>query len=289
MPQYNGQSASVTFLGTLAIASSTDTTPVTVTTTPAHGLVVNDLVSIAGHQTNYVINGTHVVLSTPTANTFTIGVSGIGVGGPTGTIQGIGLGNFSVPSDGDPLVASSVGVGFETLADESAFTALQQGSYKLVETIYAAPTSHFNSGWTTAGFTGVPAASWTIDAVNAGYLQFAHNLQGADLIEMTICGSAQSSVGGNSIAAILYASASWGNTPSYAPFFPAVQTSPTAPLTSGYLPFRLAAIVPIGSLGEPGFTFEFTLGVYSTLTCNIEFWGDLYLSGRLWRATQIPQ
>ena len=68
------------------IASSTNATPVEVTTATAHGLTSGDIVTIASHLVNTNANGTWSILVTsPTTFTLT-GSVGNGVGGATGTL-----------------------------------------------------------------------------------------------------------------------------------------------------------------------------------------------------------
>ncbi len=74
------------------IASSTNATPIVITTSSAHGLVTGDYVSVAGHNTNTNARGVWRVGTTPTSTTFQIlqidgtNTTGNGVGGATGTI-----------------------------------------------------------------------------------------------------------------------------------------------------------------------------------------------------------
>lgn len=73
------------------ISSSTNATPIVITTSGAHGLVTGDYVSITGHTTNTNANGVWRVGTTPTGTTFQIlqidgtNTTGNGVGGATGT------------------------------------------------------------------------------------------------------------------------------------------------------------------------------------------------------------
>ena len=74
------------------ISSSTNATPIVITTASAHGLVTGDYVSVAGHNTNTNARGVWRVGTTPTGTTFQIlqidgtNTTGNGVGGATGTI-----------------------------------------------------------------------------------------------------------------------------------------------------------------------------------------------------------
>ena len=77
---------------TSAIASSTNATPIAVTTLTAHGLETGSTVTIAGHVTNTAANGSwFVTYKTPTVFTLDSSV-GIGVGGATGTLTYTGTG-----------------------------------------------------------------------------------------------------------------------------------------------------------------------------------------------------
>ncbi len=80
-----------------AIASSTDATPIVVTTSVAHGFVVGNTVVVANHVDNVAANGTWVVAAVPTTTSFTLTASvgsgaGPGSGGtatyPVGTGRG---------------------------------------------------------------------------------------------------------------------------------------------------------------------------------------------------------
>lgn len=74
----------LTFPAPVAISSSTQATPIVVTTAANHGLSTGDTVVIAGHLTNTAANGTWNATSL-TSTTFSIPTTGNGVGGATGT------------------------------------------------------------------------------------------------------------------------------------------------------------------------------------------------------------
>ena len=82
-------------LGAAAITSSTNATPIVITTTAAHGLVTGDYVTITGHATNTNANGVWLVGTTPTGTTFQIlqinGANTTGNGAGTGgTVTNVG-------------------------------------------------------------------------------------------------------------------------------------------------------------------------------------------------------
>ena len=89
------------------ISSSTNATPIVVTSSAAHGLVTGDYVSIISHGTNTNANGVWLVGTTPTSTTFQIlqidgsNTTGNGVGGATGRITNA---NNLVVKTASPLV-----------------------------------------------------------------------------------------------------------------------------------------------------------------------------------------
>jgi len=74
--------------GALAITSSTNASPIVITTTAAHGLVTGDYVMIAGHATNTNALGVWLVGTTPTSTTFQI----LQINGANTTGNGAGTG-----------------------------------------------------------------------------------------------------------------------------------------------------------------------------------------------------
>lgn len=91
----------------VSISSSTNATPIVITTSAAHGLVPGDYVSIANHSTNTNANGVWKVGTTPTSTTFQIlqidgsNTTGNGVGGATGNITKV---NNCIVKTATPLV-----------------------------------------------------------------------------------------------------------------------------------------------------------------------------------------
>jgi hypothetical protein len=89
------------------ISSSTNATPIVVTSSAAHGLATGDYVSIISHTTNTNANGVWLVGTTPTSTTFQIlqidgsNTTGNGVGGATGRITNA---NNLVVKTASPLV-----------------------------------------------------------------------------------------------------------------------------------------------------------------------------------------
>jgi len=77
------------------ISSSTNATPIVITTASAHGLVAGDYVSIASHSTNTNANGIWKVGTVPNSTSFQIlqingnNTTGNGTGGATGTVTNV--------------------------------------------------------------------------------------------------------------------------------------------------------------------------------------------------------
>ncbi len=80
----------------VAIASSTNATPIEITTSSAHGFITGDKVTIVGHTVNLAANGTWIV-TWVSATKFTLDSSvGSGVGGTTGYVGYLNLGGSDV-------------------------------------------------------------------------------------------------------------------------------------------------------------------------------------------------
>lgn len=129
---YDGVPGNLAYPAALSIASSTNASPIAVTTSSPHGLLTGDLVTIAGHQVNTSANGANQTVTRSGANTFTIPVAGVGIGGATGTVQPLTYGSApTIPSDGDPRNASSVNQAFQPLIDRSSLVLPTLGALKL--------------------------------------------------------------------------------------------------------------------------------------------------------------
>lgn len=168
----------------MAIVSSTNASPIALTVS-GHGLTSGDVVDVYDHQTNTAANGRWTV-TVSDANTFTLnGSTGNGVGGTTGHIIGRTLGaNYQVPSDGDPLNASSISPLWTALGDRTEFLSLgvQSGSYAMQNWI----TFNFSSvitmsftQWGTGSLSTTPSRitrnpsgtlNWQVPQVNEGDL-----------------------------------------------------------------------------------------------------------------------
>jgi len=133
--QYNGipdNLNSAVPAATLNIASSTNTTPIVITTSTAHGLHSGDEVLVYGHQTNTNANGRWDVTAL-TSTTFSLnGSTPTAIGGATGLVQPLTLGpTYPIPADGDDFNANAFNGAYESLGDRTAF--LLEYAFPVVE------------------------------------------------------------------------------------------------------------------------------------------------------------
>lgn len=103
---YRGLTANISIPSPVNISSSTNASPIKVTTSSAHNLATGDKASIVGHLVNTAANGIWIV-TVVDSDEFTLnGSTGIGVGVATGTVQSLDLGTTDMVTDGnDPLAA----------------------------------------------------------------------------------------------------------------------------------------------------------------------------------------
>ena len=179
--QYNGEPDNEKLHAVYNISSSTNATPIVVTTSAAHDFTEGDHVYVSGHATNtqangvravHVIDGFNIALYTSVSSAGLSGaIAGNGVGGATGTVQGIGLlPTFQLPSDGDGVTAASVNVGLEAGGDAYQFLAERVGLYKVVLS-QSRSLNGLSSGTAAPVFLGNGNATnttWHRDSANGG-------------------------------------------------------------------------------------------------------------------------
>ena len=142
---YNGMPGNELTRALTAIASSTNASPIVVTTNVAHGLLQGEEVIVRDHQTNTgangiwqvnVLNTTQVELWTKVNSAGLSGAStGTGVGGATGTLCGTGFRiPYVEPDDGDLAAptAAMINTPSEAANDRSHFIMSKMGLYRVV-------------------------------------------------------------------------------------------------------------------------------------------------------------
>ena len=125
---YTGNPANVTtpLAATVTATTGAAVAPIVITTVANHLYATNDLVTVSGVTGNTAANGawTIIVLS-PTTFSLT-GTTGNGAYAGGGTCSDNSLTpQFTIPSDGDAMSASSINVPYQALADRTQYLALR--------------------------------------------------------------------------------------------------------------------------------------------------------------------
>jgi hypothetical protein len=227
---------STTYAGgiTKNIQSSTNATPIAVTTTASHGFTTGDVVIISGHLTNTNANGRFAVTVTGAA-TFTLDHSvGNGVGGATGTVSDDSYAtSATIPSDGDDMSAASVDVSIEALLDRTNYLARRMQPLGLQSVTYEEA-----DGGTTGG-SGSETDLFSVAAVETST---------GDVLEITISGTLQGNrTGGSGTKQVLFYLKKNVNGGSFSTIQSGIlqdQVSTTGPID---VPLSLSAIVNVGT------------------------------------------
>lgn len=164
--QYNGVADNAARPASVGIASTTNATPIVVTTSFAHGLTEGDQILVSGQLNNTAANGiwyAHVTGSTTVALLVPVShANSVGNGSSTaaGIVQNLSLTpTFAEPSDGDAASAASVNVALSALGDRTQWLSQRTGTQRLVAQSVVG-TSTFGEGpvllqtWTTNGYAG---------------------------------------------------------------------------------------------------------------------------------------
>ena len=169
---YNGQSDAQAYANSSmqsAVLSSTDATPIVITTSAAHGLNDGDQIVLWNHQVNVNANGRWVAnvtspttfrLLVPYTRANSVG-SGAGAGGATGNVAGLNWSaQTALMADGDAFNAANLAPGWISPNDRTASVAATLAFSKVVGGTQSAGlrTDTVNSGW---GSGSGAAASWS--------------------------------------------------------------------------------------------------------------------------------
>lgn len=113
-----GDANAVTLPSAISISSSTNASPIVLTTGAPHGILSGAPVVVCDHTVNTAANGQWLAGAVTSTTVELLGSVGVGVGGATGTIRDQGPGvEFDIPSDGDDFDASAFNVAYQALAD----------------------------------------------------------------------------------------------------------------------------------------------------------------------------
>ena len=297
---YYGIPGNVVYPGAVNIASSTNASPISVTTSSPHGLQTGDVADIQGHAVNTKANGVRTVTRTG-ASTFTInGSTGNGVGAATGTVQPINYGaGYNIVSDGtDPRNAASVNVPFQALGDRSlADLVALSAQYKLAGAASTIVTGQpFNTAWMS--LTGPVSVLTPMTSAGLG-IPTTLSVSGAianDIAEVSLDTSLlMNAAGAGSIHCMVSLGLGWqaygGGSP-LVTVFPQKVFSGTGGSTNNFAPLSLRTwtIAP-SSLSDGSVGFQLFIAFYAntdSITETVSFTGDALLTAKLWRATGAP-
>jgi hypothetical protein len=315
--QYNGIAKNIPFPGTVNIFSSTNTTPIVITTSSAHGLTTGDRVTINGHLGNTHANGDWNSITYISPTTFSLDSSaGNGVGGASGVVQPITFGStYAIPSDGDPDSGNTFDVGDEALGDRSAALLYGVGAYKLV----AYSTLGLSIGGTTQGFVvadSIPPVNWATNSGHgSGLAQMVDpgsttpinwiisGLTANDIVEVTLDTTCQ--VLGTSVAVYTGSFAigtkfiPWigggGLTATFTPqfFSPAQYFTTQGSSEVDFSPLSLRALLLVPTYSDGSLSGMLYIGPFAnpngSASQTVNLRGDRLFAYKVWRPTYMPQ
>jgi hypothetical protein len=186
--------------GVQNIASSTNATPVQITTTGNHGFTTGQTVLIQNHAINGGANGIWIIVVVSLTQFTLTGSVGTGVGAATGTATDYS-GRFptaiTIPSPGDARGASSVNVALEGLADRTAYLK-SRVNYCLYDIIHGGVDSG-ESPTTWVSFGGPTYVAGNLQTLAASNF----NTLPGDLVETVMCGNMDVPTGAHDVTLFL--------------------------------------------------------------------------------------
>lgn len=129
---YEGEASNVSLLASVDIASSTNATPIEITTSTPHDFVDGETIEISGHETNVNANGEWPIVVVSAMKFTLTGSVGVGVGGATGSALAWAPRPALPIPDGTALPAMSTFAPLiESLEDRVAHLSARAGSHGL--------------------------------------------------------------------------------------------------------------------------------------------------------------
>lgn len=171
----------------VAISSSTNASPIVITTSGAHGFTDGDNVEVEGHAVNTAANGNWKI-TVLTVTTFSLnGSTGNGVGGATGYAVDYSVNPLlTLPADlVDLMNVSSINPAIEGAANAIPFLYKRAGQYRL----QAINSSTGGTLFTGAGNTSITNTGWTSLVGLTDVFDSVWNVRGGDLLEIGFDGS----------------------------------------------------------------------------------------------------
>lgn len=299
---YRGNGSQPPNLSPFSIASSTNASPIVITSATAHGLATNDAVHVDQHAVNTNANNVWLV-TVIDANHFSLqGSTGNGVGGATGTVTPLVFAGGPIPSDGDADAAASVDVSFQNLYDRTTNLLVSTGQYKLASINYQpininAPS--LSTAWTalnpsTSGQFTVGVSGWA--TADVGSFMNQAGICPFDIVEVEFHGTLVCPAAtGMSSAGIVQISLGGVTNPPGGSNFPVKipgsgQTVALNASAQVIAPVCLKGMFQTGGAG----TFQCYIGAQAQMPglstlAGFYFIGDVVTAIKVWRATNLPQ
>lgn len=169
------------------IVSSTNTTPIVVTT-GTHGYIDGDTVEIEGHKVNTAANGLWQITKL-SGTTFSLnGSTGNGVGGATGYCIDYSVNPLiQLPADlVDALDVSSIAPAIEAIGDAVPYLYMRTGKYRLYDSVIIADggetSTSIGTGWGSS--TSITSGTWTkVTGTDATY---PNALKAGDILDIEL-------------------------------------------------------------------------------------------------------
>ena len=308
---YDGIPGNIAYPAAVAIASTTFTNPIVVTTSAPHGLLNGDRVHVYQHVSNTAANGIWTVTRTG-ASTYTIPVAGVAAGGASGSSQGLVYGAaLTLPADADASSAAIYNAALAPLTDRSAETITLIGTYKLAQksiAYYANPLAGVGTSWAhiaAGGLTAATPSQMTSDGV--GWAQVAGSnfsvlpttsgvapvfaLTGitfGDVLQITMTTTLNLAAAGPGRIALYGSAGTPGAVPTWPTSYGAV-VGASAYGVIGDQDVSVTGIATVGLTGVDTFWIQPVFVPVSSGSASPIFGGDTVLVVDVLRATGVPQ
>ncbi len=268
----------------IQIASSTNASPIVLTTSNPHTAVNGDTVRVEGHLTNTNANGLWTILA-PTTSTITlVGSTGNGIGTASGYVYDYAVNPLlTIPSDGDAATASSINPALGGLFNLAPWLYERTGQYRNYLAAANGFTNTFGASWST---TSVPNTStWTLltstSALLVSFLNYTPVWYKNDILTATITTSQLNNASSPSLVAIGIGISLDGGAATYIPGS-GQQVSNQANALSLSLS---ATIKNVAAFVAQGQKYDFCLMGYSAASGSIslQLQGDMTIIANQWR------
>jgi hypothetical protein len=292
---YNGLGANIAAPASVAVSDASNTTPIEITTSTAHGMLSGDYVDIAGVEGNTAANGVWQVAVLDATHFNLTGSVGNGafVAAGTPTAQCVTFsGNVGLnPANGDALNASTWIPGMSCPQDRTSFLAKNLGAYKLVGVTPISATLDSNTQWSLTG----PSATGTWTVITSSPLVGFAYVNG-DLLDITFTTTVQAQNGigvTQQNIGLVYASQVPGGalSPYQEVNGSGVMLSNVATGGGPLTPVALAGVVSTTFGGVSALFVQVGIGVYQlgNTAGGVAFYGSRQLTIRQYRPTGWPQ